>query len=128
MLSSAGPLVLEPFACEQRKVYAQLKAMKTFKPDESITVQVHEEFELCLPVLASAGYEWQVSEQTSGLAVLGSSFRAPANSQVGGASQQILRLRADQVGTHSLPLVSKRPWDSTPSKTHSVRITVQDRK
>lgn len=100
--------------------------MKTFKPGESVTVRVAEEFELPpLPVLAAAGYEWQVAGEATGLTVLGSSFRAPPEDRIGGASQQILQFRADRPGTFTLRLVCKRPWEDAPSDTLTVQVTVQ---
>jgi predicted secreted protein len=101
--------------------------MKTFKPGESPTVRLAEEFELCLQVLGASGYEWQIADKPSGLAMLGSSFKTSADIGIGGASQQTLRLRADAPGTHLLRLVCKRAWDTTPSETLAVQVTVQGR-
>jgi predicted secreted protein len=97
--------------------------MKTFQRGESIKVRLGEEFELYLEVLAASGYEWQVPEKTPGLSVLGSHFKAPGTNQIGGASEQIFRLRIDHVGSHALHLVCKRPWDTTPSESLTVEIT-----
>ncbi len=99
--------------------------MKTFKPDETISVRVAEEFELCLPALAAAGYEWRVAGKTAELTFLKSSFRPPAKDQIGGESVQRLRLRADRPGTFLLHLVYQRQWDAAPSATREVQITVQ---
>jgi len=99
--------------------------MKTFKRGESITVRVAEEFELCLEVLAMSGYEWQVAEKPTGLTILGSSFSTLADDGIGAASQQILRLRADQSGALNLRLVCKRAWDATPSETLTMHVTVR---
>jgi predicted secreted protein len=102
--------------------------MKTFKPGESIAVRVAEEFELCLPVLAAAGYEWQVVEKTTGLVVFESSFQVPTDARIGGASQQILRFRADRPGAFTLRLVCKRAWEEAPSETLNVQVSVQGHK
>jgi len=99
--------------------------MKTFKPGESITVRPAEEFELGLEVQAASGYEWQVEEKATGLAVLGSSFEKPAKDRIGGASQQKIRLRADRAGRFDLHLVCKRAWEATPSETLTIEVAVQ---
>ncbi|HSW63080.1 MAG TPA: protease inhibitor I42 family protein [Dissulfurispiraceae bacterium] len=109
------------------KVYSRFLSMKTYNPGESIKVRVPEEFELHLSVQATSGYEWKVAEKATGLSVLGSSFKPPTDDRIGGASLQVLRLRADEPGTLTLRLVCKRAWDTTPSETLVLQITAQDR-
>jgi len=101
--------------------------MKTFKQGEPINVRLNEEFGLCLQALGAAGYEWQVLEKSPGLAVLESSFSPSTEGQIGGPSQQTLRFRGDQPGSHQLRLVCKRTWDTTPGQTLTVPVTVHDR-
>jgi predicted secreted protein len=102
--------------------------MKTFKSGESIEVRVAEEFEVCLTVLAVSGYKWEVAEKTTKLAFLGSSIRALEEDKIGGASQQTLQFRAEQPGTFDLHLVCKREWDTTPSETLTMQVTVHGHK
>lgn len=98
--------------------------MKGCKSDEAVSVRVNEEFETALNVLAVSGYEWQVAEADAGLELLGSSIK-PRRDSVGGEARQTLRFRARQAGTLRMRLVCKRPWDSSPSETRTVTVTVK---
>jgi predicted secreted protein len=98
--------------------------MKTFKPDEPIVIRPADVFELVLPVVATAGYEWQVAELTPGLVHLGVSFHAPPERRLGGTTQQALRFQAERPGRYQARLICKRSWDATPSETLTIPITV----
>jgi predicted secreted protein len=99
--------------------------MKTFEPGESITVRVAEQFELRLSVLATAGYQWQIGEKAPGLTVLESHFEAPTDDRIGGASQQIFRLRADRPSKSTLRLICTQAGETTPTQTLNVPVTVR---
>ena len=98
--------------------------MKSFKKGETVRIEINEEFELHLPVLASAGYEWQVSQPCPGVELVGNSFRAGASTGVGGESRQSLKFRGVKVGTHRLRLAAKRAWDATAAETAEVEAIV----
>jgi len=99
--------------------------MKTFKPGEPVRVGLNEKFELHLPVLAAAGYQWELAEQPPGLALVRTSFQTQTGSQVGGTSQQVLRFRSVQPGTHPLRLVCKRAWETDVAETLTVPVSVK---
>lgn len=104
--------------------------MKTFRKDEPIVVRVAEEFELCLPALGAAGYEWQVMEAAAGVTALGpapGSDREEDREGIGGEFPQRLRFRADRPGRFNVHLVCQRAFgdDATPIEDLALEITVQ---
>jgi predicted secreted protein len=105
--------------------------MKTFRPGESITVRAAEEFELSVPGLGAAGYEWKPAEATPGLTFLGSfggEAREESTERVGGEFPERLRFRADRAGTFSVHLVCRRSFgDTTPVRDLTVQVVARRR-
>jgi len=94
--------------------------MNVFRNPDAVSVKRGEEFGIALDVLSSGGYEWQVTDKLDFIALLKSEIKV--SNAVGGESEQILHFRASEAGEGVLHLVRKRPWDSKPEKTLSIKI------
>jgi predicted secreted protein len=107
--------------------------MKTFTRDQPVVVRVTEEFELRLPVLGAAGYQWQVAQTPAEItsvepppsAAREEDLRAAEG--IGGQFPQRLRFRADREGVWNVRLVCKRPFepDAAPADELTLRVTVE---
>ena len=99
--------------------------MKIFRDSDAITVKVGEKFGVALKVLGAAGFEWQLQGQPELVRSLGSEFKVPSG-RVGAESEQILQFEARKKGQAVLQLVCRRPWDSQPDRTLSLKLKVTE--
>ncbi|MFC7477182.1 protease inhibitor I42 family protein [Dankookia sp. GCM10030260] len=81
--------------------------------------------EVPLERYGTAGYAWEVMPPPAGIAELAILPRAGGAGTVGGATLEVLRLRAAAPGEHVVVLRLRRPWEST--ATRELRITVRAR-
>lgn len=86
-----------------------------------IEARVGEPFVVELPVLATAGYEWQVTRAPE-IARLREARTRPGAPATGGASIQELEFVATNAGKGVLVLACRRPWETAVSDRVEVTI------
>lgn len=79
-----------------------------------------------LPVAPGTGFRWRVSAPASNLLreVEPSIFVGQKGPGFGRSEDQIIKFRADRLGTATLELRYARPWESIKSAIRSYRVTV----
>lgn len=95
----------------------------------SVSLQVGQTLEICLPAVMGTGYSWAVSSPPNEiLKPLSNDLQPPTEKdKVGATEYQIFRFQTVARGAAHLELLYKRPWDKTPAsgKKYSLSIRVE---
>lgn len=86
-----------------------------------IQARIGESFVVALPVLATAGYEWQVARAPE-TARLSDTRTHPGGPATGGPSVQEFEFVATRAGEGRLVLACRRPWET--AVTDRVEVTI----
>lgn len=86
-----------------------------------IEARVGESFALELPVLATAGYAWQIVRAPE-IARLNDARTRPGGPATGGASVQDFEFIATHAGEGTLVFACSRPWETTVTERLEVTI------
>lgn len=95
------------------------------KSTTQIQARIGESFVVALPVLAAAGYAWEITREPGTARLTGTRMR-PGGPAIGGASVQELEFVATHAGEGTLVVTCKRPWETTVTDRLEVKI-VADR-
>jgi predicted secreted protein len=94
----------------------------------SVRISVGDEIVVRVPEIPTSGYAWGVQTVDPALRLVESSFIPPAGNgsepTPGAGGVRVIRLRAAAAGEVGAELTLKRPWESTPVETFTVRATV----
>jgi predicted secreted protein len=103
--------------------------MSETKLPDHIDLRVNEETSIALPGVGVSGYVWQLQKDGDVGVAEATLQREPAKamgSMVGRAASDMLVVRAIAVGSLTVHLSLRRPWerDGTPLQSHSLVINV----
>jgi predicted secreted protein len=107
LCNSGGPRL-----CDQRPIQSSQLQPVPFRQGHEVRVQLGSSFVLELPGHATGGYVWRVAQEP-GVAVLRSERILPAGSAPGGPSMQEFEFVPTHLGSGTLIMELKRPWEST---------------
>jgi predicted secreted protein len=94
------------------------------KSTTEIRVRVGESFVVELPVRATGGYAWQLARVPETARLSDERIRS-AGAAIGGSSIQEFEFVATRAGEATLAMDCKRPWETTVSDRHEVKIVAE---
>ena len=93
----------------------------------TVRLSVGDEIVVRVPETPTTGYAWTITVDPA-LRLVESSFVPPAGNGAvpapGAGGERVIRLRAAAAGEAGAELALKRPWESAPAQTFTVRATV----
>ena len=93
---------------------------------ETISLHIGEQYEVALPGLATAGYEWQYSCTNSPLLLIEKSIKPiSSNSPIGSSAQEIFTITASGKGIAQIHFFQVRAWEKKqPADEKFLDITI----
>lgn len=80
--------------------------------NETIKLNIGEQYKVVLPGLATAGYEWQYSCTNSSLVAIDKSFKpVSSGSAIGSSAEEIFTITASRKGILQLHFSQVRTWE-----------------
>jgi predicted secreted protein len=121
MSGSSDSLIAARLSCDLRASADDESMQRYGRHTTRIEARVGEPFVVELPVLATAGYAWQIV-RASEIARLEDARTRPGGPATGGASVQEFEFVATHAGEGTLVFTCSRPWERTVTERLEVTI------
>jgi len=92
-----------------------------------VDTKIHEEFEIDLPEVRTAGYKWTIVQNGGPVLQLLGDTSQPNTARVGSAGHHRWRLQAATTGASEIRLEYARPWNESaePARTFTLKVRVE---
>ncbi|WP_347302715.1 protease inhibitor I42 family protein [Croceibacterium sp. TMG7-5b_MA50] len=91
-----------------------------------VEVRAGEAFNVDLPQLGVAGYQWLVAELPAGVTLVDDSTAGPgAGAAPGTPAQRRFRFMVEAPGRYRVVLAAKRAWEAQPARRQVVEVTAR---